>query len=192
MHKPQLLKFMLRTACLGLSKGGADKIELPRCKVEHGPMMLAPTDAQFVRIAKLAALAGAIGSCLAGSLFFLDGALRVMTASAVAGLAVAVAASLVDAYWRRGPADVSRAGVEKKARWARAAVTIAVPLGFVLSIAARAFHAEWLVGGFIVGLLFFLGLMLSPFFRAAPKRRAAPSAVSRMTSMERAARTPYE
>ena len=155
-------------------------------------MTLAVTDAKFVRIAKLAALAGAIVACLAGALFFLDATLRVMTAGAVAGLAFAVAASLVDAYWRRGPVDVNRDVVEKKARRARVGVTIAVSLGFVLSIAVRAFHAEWLVGGFVIGLFFFLGLMLSPLFRGLPNRPAAPSAVSRMTSMERAARTPFE
>jgi hypothetical protein len=155
-------------------------------------MMPAVTDTQFVRLSKLAALAGVIGSCLAGALFFLDGTLRAMTAGTVAGLAVAVVASLVEAYWRRGPVDVNRAVVEKKARRARAIVPIGVLLGFLLLILVRVFHAEWLVGGFFIGLFFFLGLMLSPLFSGLPNRRAAPSAVSRKTSMERAARTPYK
>jgi len=156
-------------------------------------MMPAVTDTQFVRLSKLAALAGVIGSCLAGALFFLDGTLRAMTAGTVAGLAVAVVASLVEAYWRRGPVDVNRAvAVEKKARRARAIVPIGVLLGFLLLIPVRVFHAEWLVGGFFIGLFFFLGLMLSPLFWGLPNRRTAPSAVSRMTSMERAARTPHK
>ena len=155
-------------------------------------MMPAVTDTQFVRLSKLAALAGVIGSCLAGALFFLDGTLRAMTAGTVAGLAVAVVASLVEAYWRRGPVDVNRAVVEKKARRARAIVPIGVLLGFLLLILVRVFHAEWLLGGFFIGLFFFLGLMLSPLFWGLPNRRAAPAAVSRTTSMERAARTPYK
>jgi hypothetical protein len=176
----------------GFSKCGPDKIELPRYKVEHGSMMPAATDAQFVRISKLAVLAAAIGSCLAGTLFFLDGAVRAITASMVAGLAFAVAASLIEAYWRRGPVAVSRAAVESKARRTKAGVTIGVVLGSLLLIPARVFHAEWLLGGFFIGLFLFLGLMLSPLFWSLPNRRAAPSAVSRMTSVERAARTPYK
>jgi hypothetical protein len=155
-------------------------------------MMPAATDAQFVRISKLAALAGAIGACLAGALFVLDGALRALTAGTVAGLAFAVAASLVEAYWRRGPVAVSRAAVDMKARRARVGVTIGVLLGALLLILVRVFHAEWLLGGFFIGLFSFLGLMLSPLFWGLPNRRAAPSAVSQMTSMERAARTPYK
>jgi hypothetical protein len=156
-------------------------------------MMAAVTDAQFGRLCKLAALAGVIGSCLAGALFFLDGALRTMTAGAVAGLAVAVVAWFVDAYWRRGQVDVNRAVVvEKKARRAKSILTIGAVLGCLLVIPVRVFHADWLVGGFIIGFFFFLGLMLSPLFWGLPNRRAADSAVSRMTSMERAARTPYK
>ena len=157
-------------------------------------MMPAVTDAQFGRLCKLAALAEVIGSCLAGALFFLDGALRTMTAGAVAGLAVAVVAWFVDAYWRRGPVDGDRAVVvEKKARRARSSIlTIGAVLGCLLVIPVWVFHAEWLVGGFIIGFFFFLGLMLSPLFWGLSNRRAAPSAVSRMTSMERAARTPYK
>jgi hypothetical protein len=159
-------------------------------------MMAAVTDAQFGRLSKWAARAGVIGSCLAGALFFLDGTLRTMTAGAVAGLAVAVVAWFADAYWRRGQVDVNRAVVvEKKARKARRAksiLTIGAVLGCLLVIPVRVFHAEWLVGGFIIGFFFFLGLMLSPLFWSLPKRRAANSAVSRMTSMERAARTPYK
>lgn len=151
-------------------------------------------DAQFVRICKLAILAAAIDCCLAGALFFLDGTLRAITAAGVAGLAFAVAASLVEAYWRRGPVDVNnRAVVEKKARRARAGVTIGVLLGFyIFLVPVRMFHAEWLVAGFYIGLFFFLGLMLSPLFWGLPNRRVALSARSRMTSMERAARTPYK
>jgi hypothetical protein len=155
--------------------------------------MPALIDAQFARTSKLAVFAGVISSCLAGALFFLDGTLRTMTAGAVAGLAVAVAAAFVDAYWRRGPVDANRAVVvEKKARRARAGVPIGVSLGFLLLILARVFQAEWLFGGFFIGVFFFLALMLSPLFWGRPNRGATESAVSRMTSMERAARNPYK
>lgn len=155
-------------------------------------MMPVVADAQFIRILKLGAIAAAIGACLSGALFFLDGTLREIAAGTVAGLVVAVAASLADAYRRRGPAPVGRAAVGKKARWSRASVTIGAVLGSLLLILVRVFQAEWLLGGFFVGLFLFLGLMLSPLFPGPPNRRPPPPASSRMTSMERAARTPYE
>jgi hypothetical protein len=154
--------------------------------------MPAMIDAQFVRAAKLAALTGAIGACLAGTLFVLDGTLRMIMAGVVAGLGFPAAAWLIEAYRRRGPVDASRAAVDRKARWARAHWAMAGALASLIGVPVRHFHLEWSLAGFLIGCLFFLGLWVSSIFRAAPIRRATLPATARMTSMERAARTPYK
>ena len=154
--------------------------------------MTALSDARFARICKLSVVATAIGFCLAGALFFLNGTPRSIASGALVGLALSVPAWLIDGYWRRGPVVVDRAVVEKRARRNRAGVVIGIILGSLLVLPIRVFHAEWFSLGFMIGFFAPVVLMVTPLFWDGPTRRAEPSPRSRMTSMERGTHTPYK
>jgi hypothetical protein len=154
--------------------------------------MIRTFDANFIRICKLAGVAGGIGFCVAAASFFLHGNFRQIAAGTTAGLTFAVAAALVEAYRRRAPVDARPAAVETKARRGRAAATIGVLLGVVGFEPVRLLHAELFAMGFFVGSLAFLVLVISPLFWTRPRPRVESSPRARMTSVERAVNVRYE
>ena len=146
--------------------------------------------AQSVRYPKLAAVALVLCLCFAAGASLLNGALRSVVAGCAVGLACAAAAALMGTYLRRGPRDVSQAVVDKKARLSQVMVTASLLLAALGAFLVKL--APWLFAGYFIGVFAFLGLILSPLFSPAITRRKPPSPLSRMTSMERAARSDYE
>jgi hypothetical protein len=144
--------------------------------------------AQWVRTVRLAVIASFFALCLAGGAILLNGDLRSGMWGAAAGLMCTAVAELVNAYLRRGPADLSPAAASKKARRARVGTIAALILAASCWYAMRV--APWPTWGFLGGAFAFVALWLSPLFGLLTIRRAQPSPLSRMTSAERAARTP--
>lgn len=149
--------------------------------------------AQWVRSTKLAAVAGPIALCLSGGAFFLNGGLQLFGWGLAAGLTITAAAALVDGYMRRGPLDTSRAGVAAKARKVRTLSIAGLTIGsFAASMVSHVGGSSALGLGCVVGILAFAALLLSPLFAPTITARSPASPLSRMTSMERAARRNYE
>jgi hypothetical protein len=148
---------------------------------------------QWVRTSKLTATAGVIALCLFAGAFFLNGDPRWFCWSASAGLVFSAALALAGAYMRRGPADTSRAAIEARTRFTRVSTAAAVTFGGVSASIVSIFenHYAYLFG-FVTGFFTFGLLLFSPLFapKFVPQQPASP--LSRMTSMERAARRNYQ
>jgi hypothetical protein len=154
-------------------------------------------DAQWVRCAKLGAVAGSIALCLVGIAFLLNGAPRFIAFGAAGGLAFAAITAPIGAYRRRKPLDTSRVAVSAKGRKMRnpttAAIIIGGGLGVVLPhLPAALLSYAFIFWGVLIGVFGFGALLLSPLFSPPTAARPPVSPLSRMTTMERARRQNYE
>jgi hypothetical protein len=149
--------------------------------------------AQWARSTKLAAVAGPMALCLFGGAFFLSGGLRLFVWGLAAGLIFSAAEALVNDYMRRGPLDTSRAAIDAKARRVRALTIAGIAVGsFVAFTVSHVGGFSAPVMGFFVGVFAYMALRLSPLSAPRITTRSPVSPLSRMTSMERAARRNYE
>ena len=149
-------------------------------------------DANFNRICKLAVISGAASLCAASAAFPLQGHLRQIAAGAAAGLAFLTAASLVEGYRRRGLVDTSPAAKEQKSQRGRTVSVLGTTLGALLILPMRLLHLEWLVIGCAIGMVAFVGLLISPLFWTRSGPPVDPSPRARMTSAERSVGVRYE
>jgi hypothetical protein len=141
--------------------------------------------AHWVRTSKLAVVAGVWAvSALAAGAFVESGSTRLFQWATGAGVAFSAIVALIDAYWRTGLLDPSRAAMNTKARkvWAGAVAAIAVAAAMC-----------WLFGyfvlfqGFASGLIFFALLVFSPLFRPNIALSLAATPLSPVTTTARSA-----
>lgn len=155
--------------------------------------MSANDTAQWVRAAKLATIACPIALCLFGGAFLLNGNLRMFGWGLAAGLIFLAVETLVNDYMRSGPLDTRRAAIDAKARRVRLLTMVGIAIGsFLASTVSHIAGASAPVMGFFVGVFACMALRLSPLFAPKIKTNSPVSPLSRMTSMERAARRNYE
>jgi hypothetical protein len=148
--------------------------------------------AQWVRSIKLATVAGPIALCFFGGAFFFNDSLRLFGWGLAAGLTITATGAIVDGYMRRGPLDTSRAATDAKARRVRALTIGCIAVGFVASIILHPGGSSALGLGCVIGIFAFAALLFSPLFAPEIAARSPASPLSRMTSMERAARKNYD